>query len=502
MTSLQNLFVAKLPRNLTDADLEQIFVQYNPTSAKVMLDATTGKSKGFGFVLFASEEAGRMAYENLSKSHVTLHGHNFNLCIFPSKHDGKVAMEESNALYVRNIPMKLSQAEVERFLRGFGPLTYCAMREDNLGGSVWVVYAEFDSVESAKSALMSLHGNRTYFNTSVAILAKYADSQETKRERRRRREQQQAKQQHLDTIHNFKSPPTGLEDNKGFAAQSPNAPLPPLLPPIRTCPGHSSTGSTIAHSYSAPEMHMERTGASIHPPTFASISHHFAPARQDGGGPPPATGQPVAPPTSSLLTASTLPLSQSVQSMPGQRQQSPTPNSGSFLNVTFNPTNTNNFGNSFTHYGVLDQTPSRSSPGTPLNFSFGPEMENSGTLANGFGAGSNAMLDASGHAPMTPVRRSSNLSTSGSYRHNPYAPVTPVSSRHNSTGPSTPLVSSIAYPTAPLVNVHFGASHHLQSSLAALHPMGQGTGVGNNHFASRGSNAYLAPPAILNDLTK
>ncbi|TPP43305.1 RNA recognition motif family protein [Leishmania donovani] len=464
MTSLQNLFVAKLPRNLTDADLEQIFVQYNPTSAKVMLDATTGKSKGFGFVLFASEDAGRTAYEKLNKTHVTLHGHNFNLCIFPSKHDGKVAMEESNALYVRNIPLKLSQAEVEQFLRGFGPLTYCAMREDNFGGSVWVVYAEFDSVESAKRALMSLHGNRTYFNTSVAILAKYADSEETKRERRRRREQQQAEQQHLDTIHNF-----------------------------------GRTGSTLANSYSASDMHMEGTSASLHPPTFASISHHFAPGRHGGGGPPPGMGQPAAPPASSMLAPSTL---QPTQAVSGQPQQSPTPSSGSFLNVTFNPTSANNFGNSFTHYGGLDQTPSRSSPGTPLNFSFGPEMENSGALANGLGTGSNGMLDASGHAPMTPVRRSSNLSTSGSYRHNPYAPVTPVSSTHNSTGPSTPLVSSIAYPTAPLVNMHFGASHHLHSSPVALHPPGPGIGVANNHFASRGNNAYLAAPASLNDLSQ
>ncbi|CBZ28896.1 conserved hypothetical protein [Leishmania mexicana MHOM/GT/2001/U1103] len=501
MTSLQNLFVAKLPRNLTDADLEQIFVQYNPTSAKVMLDATTGKSKGFGFVLFASEDSGRTAYEKLNKTHVTLHGHNFNLCIFPSKHDGKVAMEESNALYVRNIPLKLSQAEVERFLRGFGPLTYCAMREDNFGGSVWVVYTEFDSVESAKRALMSLHGNRSYFNTPVAILAKYADSEETKRERRRRREQQQAEQQHLDAIHNFESPTTGLESNKCFASQSQNAPLPPPPPPpppIRTSPGHSRTGSTLAHSYSTSDMHMEGTGASLHPPTFASISQHFAHGRHGGGGPLPGMGQSAAPPASSMLAASTL---QPTQAVSGQPQQSPTPNSGSFLNVTFNATSANNFGNSFTHYGVLDQTPSRSSPATPLNFSFGPEMENSGALPNGLGTGSNAMLEVSGNAPMTPVRRSSNLSTSGSYRHNPYAPVTPVSSTHNSTGPSTPLVSSIAYPTAPLVNMHFGASHHIHGSPVALHPPGPGIGIVNSHFASRGNNAYLAAPTSFDDLS-
>ncbi|CAJ1030628.1 RNA recognition motif. (a.k.a. RRM, RBD, or RNP domain), putative [Leishmania lindenbergi] len=494
MTTLQNLFVAKLPRNLTDADLEQIFLEYHPTNAKVMLDATTSRSKGFGFVFFESEDAGREAYEKLNKTHVTLHGHNFTLCIFPSKHDGKVAVEESKALYVRNIPLKLSQLEVEQFLRGFGPLTYCAMREDSVGGSVWVVYAEYDTVESAKSALASLHGNRFYFNTSVAILAKYADSEEAKRERRRRREQQQqlTVKQHLDTAHNSRSHRVGHGGTRGFADHANNALLPPP-PPI-------CTDNSVPHTNSTPGTRMEGAGTSQQSRVFASISHHFSPGRVAGAPPPPGMGQPVASPA--LLTAglSTMQQPPPTQTVLVQPQQSPTFTSGSFLNVTFNPTNASTLGNNFTHYGVLDQTPSRSYPGTPLNFSFGPEMENSGALPNGCSVGSNAMLDASAHALTTPVHRSSNLSPSGSYRHNPYAPVTPVSSTHSSTGPSSPLVSSIPYPTAPLVNMHFGASHQVQGSPVVPYPPGQGIGLTNNHFSSRGNNTYLAAPASLNDL--
>ncbi|CCW68088.1 unnamed protein product [Phytomonas sp. Hart1] len=187
MTSLQNLFVAKLPRTVTDAELENLFKSYNPKSAKVMLDAATGKSKGFGFVLFDSEEEGELAFRELNKTHVTLFGQSFNLCIFPSKHDGKVAKEVSNALYIRNIPLRLSQTEVETFLNTFGNLTYFAMREDHYGSPVWVVYAEYESVEDAKNALNKLHGNNTYFPGSAALLAKYEDSEGVKRERRHRR---------------------------------------------------------------------------------------------------------------------------------------------------------------------------------------------------------------------------------------------------------------------------------------------------------------------------
>jgi RNA recognition motif-containing protein len=481
MTSLQNLFVAKLPRNLTDSDLEQIFVDYNPSSAKVMLDATTGKSKGFGFVLFESEEAGRKAYEKLNKTHVTLHGHNFNLCIFPSKHDGKVATEESNALYVRNIPLKLSQLEVEQFLRGFGPLTYCAMREDHFGGSVWVVYAEFDTVESAKSALTSLHGNRTYFNNSVAILAKYADSEEAKRERRRRREQQQSEQQQ--------------QQHEEIAAHGVSGVAPPPPPPGhgRSVSSVSSSnsprvrngmGSGMPHSFSASEMHMEGSGPSLHPPAFASISHHFAPGRPGGVLPPPAMTQsnvvPMPPPPMQMSQLSQVP------PPPFQQQQPPTPNSvGSFLNVTFNPGNVNTLGsNSFPHYGV-EQTPSRGSPGTPLNFSFSHDGDSS------CGGG---VPDAGGHSPRTPVRANSNLSICSGYRHNPYAPVTPMSSGRNSTGSSTPVVAAIQHPVSPNTNMHFSAAHNLQSLPTTNFPTQQGPGFVNSHFASGGNNSFLAAP--------
>ncbi|KPI90181.1 putative RNA-binding protein [Leptomonas seymouri] len=186
--SLQNLFVAKLPRNMTDADLLNIFSEFHPSSAKIMLDASTGKSKGFGFVLFEEEGSGEKAYKALNRKMTRACGHNFTLVIYPSNHDGKIFSEETTALYIRNIPITVGQDRVERFLRTFGNLTYFAMREDHYGSPVWVIYAEYETVEEAKNALTKLHGNNTYFHGSAPILAKFEDSDDAKRERRRRRE--------------------------------------------------------------------------------------------------------------------------------------------------------------------------------------------------------------------------------------------------------------------------------------------------------------------------
>ena len=45
------IFVAGLPYDLDDAELEEIFEKFGKIiSAKVVMDKETGKSKGFGFV--------------------------------------------------------------------------------------------------------------------------------------------------------------------------------------------------------------------------------------------------------------------------------------------------------------------------------------------------------------------------------------------------------------------------------------------------------------------
>jgi hypothetical protein len=53
----KKLFVGKLPFAATDHDLNEIFSQVGKVvSAKVIMDRETGRSKGFGFVEFETDE--------------------------------------------------------------------------------------------------------------------------------------------------------------------------------------------------------------------------------------------------------------------------------------------------------------------------------------------------------------------------------------------------------------------------------------------------------------
>jgi hypothetical protein len=62
-----NLFVAGLPYDLDDAELEEIFEKFGKVaSAKVAMDKETGKSRGFGFVEMPNEAEAKEAIENLN----------------------------------------------------------------------------------------------------------------------------------------------------------------------------------------------------------------------------------------------------------------------------------------------------------------------------------------------------------------------------------------------------------------------------------------------------
>ncbi len=61
------IYVGNLPYSVTDATLESNFSEFGGvSSAKVMMDRDTGRSKGFGFVEMASEQVAQAAIQALN----------------------------------------------------------------------------------------------------------------------------------------------------------------------------------------------------------------------------------------------------------------------------------------------------------------------------------------------------------------------------------------------------------------------------------------------------
>ena len=61
------LYVGNLPYSYRDSDMEQAFSQYGTvSSAKVMMERDTGRSKGFGFVEMGSDAEAQAAIEGMN----------------------------------------------------------------------------------------------------------------------------------------------------------------------------------------------------------------------------------------------------------------------------------------------------------------------------------------------------------------------------------------------------------------------------------------------------
>jgi len=66
-----NIYVGNLSWNLKDQDLANLFAQYGEvTSAKIITDKFTGRSKGFGFVEMANDDQAQAAIAALNGSAV------------------------------------------------------------------------------------------------------------------------------------------------------------------------------------------------------------------------------------------------------------------------------------------------------------------------------------------------------------------------------------------------------------------------------------------------
>jgi len=62
-----NIYVSNLSYGVNDTDLRDLFAEYGEiTSAKVIMDRESGRSRGFGFVEMTSDEEGQKAIDELN----------------------------------------------------------------------------------------------------------------------------------------------------------------------------------------------------------------------------------------------------------------------------------------------------------------------------------------------------------------------------------------------------------------------------------------------------
>ena len=90
-----NIFIAGLSYNMSEAELGELFAEYGEVvSVKIIMDRETGRSKGYGFVEMAEDEAGDKAIAALNE--VEIDGKTLSVSVARPKSDAPRRSYNSN----------------------------------------------------------------------------------------------------------------------------------------------------------------------------------------------------------------------------------------------------------------------------------------------------------------------------------------------------------------------------------------------------------------------
>lgn len=159
------VFVGKLPWSVDESQLGAEFAECGEVvSARVVIDRATERSRGFGYVTFASEEAFENALQLQNKE---IGGSIVNVDVpakrIPRQNASRTFNETRNppstGLYIGNLNWDTSIADIEEAFSSFSGVSNVRLITDrDSGRSKGFGYIEFESIERAQAALDGFNG--------------------------------------------------------------------------------------------------------------------------------------------------------------------------------------------------------------------------------------------------------------------------------------------------------------------------------------------------------
>ncbi|KAI3512574.1 hypothetical protein L1887_19890 [Cichorium endivia] len=153
-TGVANLFVKNLDSSVTEAKLEKIFGKFGRIHSCKIAKNDLGKSKGFGFVQYDSEESANDALTALDGT--TFEGKIISVAKFLKKSERKEP--EFTNVYVKNLDSDFTENLLIEKFSEYGNVTSAVIMSDADGKSRGFGFVNFESHESAKNAIEALNG--------------------------------------------------------------------------------------------------------------------------------------------------------------------------------------------------------------------------------------------------------------------------------------------------------------------------------------------------------
>jgi len=148
-----NIFVKNLDASIDNKALYDTFSLFgNILSCKVSMD-TNGKSRGYGFVHFETEEAATTAIKRVNGMFI---GQKVVEVTMFQKAKNDNPKDQYTNLYVKNLPNDFTEEKLKEMFSPFGEITSSCVMEDKQ--SRQFAFVNFEKSECAQKAVAELHG--------------------------------------------------------------------------------------------------------------------------------------------------------------------------------------------------------------------------------------------------------------------------------------------------------------------------------------------------------
>ncbi|KAH8520896.1 hypothetical protein H0E87_002087 [Populus deltoides] len=157
-TGFANLFVKNLDFSISSSCLESIFSKYG-TILSCKVAGENGRSKGFGFVQFESQDSALAAQTALHDT--MLGGKKLHVCKFVKKTERTAAApcEVFTNLYVKNLDETITEDGLKDMFSVVGDVSSVAIMMDHEGKSKHFGFVNFKSPDDAKKAVDVMNGS-------------------------------------------------------------------------------------------------------------------------------------------------------------------------------------------------------------------------------------------------------------------------------------------------------------------------------------------------------
>ncbi|XP_030373001.1 protein alan shepard isoform X1 [Scaptodrosophila lebanonensis] len=160
--SKTNLYIRGLQQGTTDKDLVNMCAQYGTIiSTKAILDKTTNKCKGYGFVDFEQPAYAEGAVKGLQAKGV-------------QAQMAKQQEQDPTNLYIANLPPHFKETDLEAMLSKYGQVVSTRILRDQQMNSKGVGFARMESREKCEQIIQMFNGN-TIPGAKDPLLVKFAD---------------------------------------------------------------------------------------------------------------------------------------------------------------------------------------------------------------------------------------------------------------------------------------------------------------------------------------